>query len=59
MGMNLKTDRGNSDRNIYRKCEWKLNALYLFGVFAIHKLYFVFKRVKQFLFFSQFGKYQS
>lgn len=35
----LKTEKGNSYWNIYKNCELKLNALYLFSVSAIHKLF--------------------
>ena len=59
MGRNLKSDRGNSDWNIYKNCEGKLNALYVFSVTAIHKLYFIFKSVEQFVLLSQLRKSQS
>lgn len=51
MGRDFKTDRGNSECNIYKNC-W-LNVFYLFGVTGIHEQYYIFYRVMPLYFFPK------
>lgn len=56
MDRDLKTNIGNSDWNIYKNCESKLNDLCLFSVTAIQTLYFILQRGEQFGFFFTIKK---